>query len=230
MVELQGKKKEALKKSPQDQEKQLQLPLFSSPSDSGLRNVWPLLLILAAIAMSIIRLTLLTKSEMISWTQYKIIMILLTTIGFSWLLSVNKKHWRKILGYGLLTLSILLFSLFISTGSDKARSLNTYGLFINAFLFTIGIVLSLTKNINFFTILGSLMVTAGLLHFMGALSNAAGVELPSGFYIRMILLFWSGWIIYFLGKKPTTKRFIMNMIILIIATITIFLMIISVIH
>jgi hypothetical protein len=131
-----------------------------------------------------------------------------------------------------LTFSLLLVSFFFTEGSDRTGlfPIGRSSIILAALLFATGMVLFMARKINLFTILGSLMIAAGLLHLLGMLGNAAGVPFPNSFFIRMILFYLGGWILYFIGKKPTTARFLLNMLILFAVTFILFLMIISVIH
>jgi len=182
--------------------------------------------------MAIVRYPLMLNSARISWVQYKLIMFLLAMAGFGWLMAINRKSRRKVAGIACIILSLLLFSFFLTAGSDRTGffPIGLYSIILAALLLTTGMVLCTARVINPFTILGSLMIAAGLLHFLGMFGNAAGVPLPNGFFIRMILLYLGGWVLYFLGKKPTTARFLWNMLILFGVTFILFLMIISVIH
>ncbi len=231
MIGTQNKNSEDLNKTAEKSPFQPPFLDVVAPN-SGTRYVWPLLLILIAVAMAIARFPLLSNSAQISWIQYKLIMLSLVVGGCGWLLAIIKKSRRKIVGLAFLLLGLILFSFFLATGLDRSRFLPLRGdtLILVVSMITIGMILLIAKKINLFTILGSLMIVSGLIHFFGMFANAAGVPFPISFFIRMNLLFWGGWILYFLGKKPPPARFFVYLLIVFVVMFFLTLILISFIH
>lgn len=198
----------------------------------GTRYVWPLLLILISVVMAVTRISLMSNSVWISWIQYKIIMLFLAISGFGWLFAIKKNQKCKIMGRASLTFSLLLFSFFLTAESDKIRFFPIRGdtIILVAFLFAIGMLFLFAKAIHPITILGLLMIVFGLAHLFGMFVNAAGVPFPDSFFVRMIILFLGGWILFFLGKNLPPVRFFWNMLVIFVVIFVLFLMVINVIH
>jgi len=202
---------------------------ISTSSNSASKDVLPILFILGSILMAVTRFTLMTTSRKYPWAAYKIVMMLLAIAGFGWL-KRNHPDNENLIGYSFFAFSFLFITLFYNGGSDRGVIVGGGALLLAIFSIAAGIVFSFAKKTSIVTLLGSFMVAVGIIHILGLIGNAAGVELPPSYMLRMNILFWAGWILVFIGKKPTAKEFIKNMLFVAGISFFLFILIFAIVH
>ncbi len=229
MGELNDQNKIESNKAVEHENAHVGSPQSATAANLGKRSAWPMLLIIASLAMAIIRFPLMLQLGRLPSTLYKVIALLLATVGFGLRLKSKNDRWRKTIGYACFTFGFLLFSLFF-LATDMPSTIGLLTLIMVVLLLACGIVFSLAQKNSPLCFLGALMVMVGLGHILAIFGNSAGVQLPVIFFIRLNVLYWGGWILFFTGNNPTPKSILTNTLIVFGITFISFLILMGFIH